>query len=405
MRRAVLLGLLAGFAALLGACGGTEDRRPVAAAASTQVSIVSAATTSSPDTNLNTLEPVRADLDEIPISEPVDWGCWQFTLADVAWAPIVFDGRIVEVGEPGELTVSWATIVGRMVRFEVSADVVGASELTSADGTIDIFWPEQYVGDGYRWATAGPDLSTARQLASVLVFGSADGSLPQVAGIASQTSNGVSLNGKCAHLEPVADEVAPRLGYQDALDMFRHTSIARAAGDDLSDLTDETLAYWEREEERLRPTWDELDPETRVLGPGTIAADQLDRLDVAGVSYELDDLGAFGIVGVRTPSGVSEPLIGSSALPSLGPLYWLTGVDDVVEVFVTSDPSGAATVVPIASVAVADVERAGGLRVTGSVQAGTVAVVVISRVELATLLNTDEAGLDALRQTYLTPPG
>lgn len=224
---------------------GTARSTTTAATTSTK-----ATTSSTPVPSLDPLNPVSEEFLAIPIgSGPTDWGCGQLTLADVAWGDVVFDGHVIDVGEQGEFFDGWWTIVGRMVTFAVDSDVVGASD----DDRLELFWPEQYSRDGYRWLASGPDLDAVSELDSSLVFtarvGEDDEMVLQVAGVASDTASGVSFNGECSNLEPIADDVAPRLGYTDAMDMLRQTAMSHArGGDDLSVLDAETFAYWDRED-------------------------------------------------------------------------------------------------------------------------------------------------------------
>jgi hypothetical protein len=58
--------------------------------------------------------------------------------------------------------------------------------------------------------------------------------------------------------------------------------------------------------------------------------DLLGALRVVGAFCTVTDLGQFDVIGARTESGVSEPLVASTALPSVAPLYFLEGTDSSV---------------------------------------------------------------------------
>ena len=405
-----------GALAWLAACGSPDPPSSTGApqstvAAPSRTETPPTAPTTSPVSSrelLGELGPVRPDVEELPVSEPIDWGCGLQTLALIVSAPVVFDGRVVSVGERGEYAGSgpWM-IIGRIVEIAIDHAVVGDDRMDPADGVLRVLWPEQYIEGGVRWFAGGPDLDRVQQLDSGLFFAYVERDDPPLAVIghvASQGESGLSFNGDCEHLEDVADGVAVELGDASGVDMLRRHAVAGANGEDLAELDRAVEEHMRKMDEQSRPDWSELDPRSRVLGPATVPEDVRDDLRVVGASYAVTDLGEFEVIGARTESGVSEPLIASTALPSVSPLYFLEGIDSTVEIIVGSAAGDSASMKAIASVPVAEIVGTGGIEVMGSLSAGTLSVTTLTNAEMAQRLGVDEAALERLRETYLKPP-
>ncbi|MFP5489348.1 MAG: hypothetical protein ACLGHQ_13705, partial [Acidimicrobiia bacterium] len=276
----------------------------------------------------------------MPTTELADGGCgWTEEAFFVAQAPAVFSGRATGLGEPG----TRPDALGRIVELEVTEVYVDDSGQLEPGQAVRVFDRDAEIWNGYRVAVPSVDVERVMARDTVTVFGALnDDGFVRPWRVFSDTDDGLSMNGLCDHELDIFADIADHVGSPDALTMFVEFAEANARGEGITALRD-AFEQWRADIDvaSTPPAWQDQDPATRQLDPQTIPADLLPSLDVVGVSYALDDLGGADAVGVRTESGVSWSLISANVLPFVGPLYFLRGVDETVEVFVQRASTGA----------------------------------------------------------------
>lgn len=358
---------------------------------------------------------VPVEVAGLPKGDLVDGGCTGvYETAWVTRAQLVLEGRPVRVSERGMVSGGGRGWIGRVVELEVSDVIINTDD--TGDGDRDGDGGSIAVGDlvrvlvadtefnaDARWEDETPDVDQVAGRELVTVFGYSWEGFVRPHRIVSPTPDGVSFNGYCGEDDLIA-WVADHVGEADPYAMLHRFS---AGGDELEAELSAAYAAWADWQDSLNapPLWEEQDPSVRILSPGAVSDEVRPLLDVVGVSFELDDLGDGTAVGVRTESGLSEPLVGPGALPSVSTLFFLTGIDETVTVVVRASADANSAEQTIGTVPLVDVLAAGGgIAVTGSVAAGDVTVVTLTRVEIAERLGIDVDGLDALRDQVLNDP-
>lgn len=347
------------------------------------------------------LDVITADTSALPSGEIEDGGCgWMEEAYGVTLASEVFSGRPVRLGERGMTPDA----LGRVVEIEVvEVYVDGVGHLESGQ-PVSVFVPDTQISLGHRYEVPGVDLDQVMSRDVVTVFGVADvGGFVRPVRVLSESDDGLSFNGYCDHEGDVLAEIADRLGSPDVLSMLVQFSEANAQGEGISALR-EAFEQWrsDRDAANAPPPWEDQDPATRPLDPHSVPDGLLSSLDVLGVSFALDDLADADAVGVRTESGISGSLIGASAMPFVGPLYFLRDVDETVDVFVQSVSSDAEPQLVASVELAAIVEAGGGIEISGSVRDGTVTISTLTREQMADRLAVEPEQLDQLRTNYLS---
>lgn len=357
------------------------------------------------------LRPLRPDYNDLPEAKFEDGGCAFASPRDLVDGSLILRGDVVSASERGEYPGlnGFATVVAVwMVEFEVSEVLFDENATFSGLDRARMVTSEERIEDGYRYVAMDFVAEVEEGDTDVLAVAYVDPGparsfprMPQLGQAITNNGGTTLVSGNCSYVGPVVDRVAEILGDDSGFAMLERLIARRARGESLVELDRATdMYYQEQDEASSLPSWEEQDPRSRSLWPSGLPDAVRPLVDVVAVWMAIED--PSGPLFVRTESGISEPGLSGGLLPGAMPLYFLEGdqwVEVVTEEVGSEDPVSYRL---LASFSLADVVGRGGIEVTGSIERNDLVLTVLSLHETAERLSVDSAGLEQLRELYLS---